>query len=201
MIKTEPIQVYRMYLGIKLHFSEKKFNYVEAKGGVKVSPEAFTKRKDRYYFEKLSEAYSPDQLLGYFVSNFVYGRQDGAVINQEEGFSVYSEWKSKLERLSYHVISEVQGLVDSGESFNSFFVVNKQDGKHPPLLKRYLKGNISLETMLILDQLVDYLEDWRNYIKDEYIWAEIYKLMVRYSHFIDFGNIKKHKENILRILR
>jgi hypothetical protein len=199
MIKTQPIQVYRMYLGVKLHFSDKKFNYVKAKGGVKVSPEALTKRKDRYYFEKLSESYSPDQLLGYFVSNFVYGQQDGAVINQEEGFSVYSNWKAKLERLSYHVVNEVQGLVDSDNSFNSFFVV--EDGKHPILLKNHLKGDFSLETMLILDRLTNYLEDWRNFIKDEYVWPEIYNLLIRYSHFIDFGNIKQYKEKILEILR
>ncbi len=199
MIKTQPIQVYRMYLGVKLHFSEKKFNYVEAKGGVKVNPEALTKRKDRYYFEKLAETYLPEHMLGYFVSNFVYGQQDGAVIGQEEGFSVYSNWKSKIERLSYHVVDEVQGLIDSDESFNSFFSV--ENGKHPPLLKRYLKGEFSLETILILDKLIDFLEDWRNYIKDEYIWPEVYNLMIRYSHFIDFGNIKKYKEKILRILR
>lgn len=198
MIKTEPIQVYRMYLGVKLHFSDKDFDYVKAGGGVRVNPDALTKRKDRYYFEKLSETYNQGELLGYFVSNFVYGQQNGAVVNQEEGRATYLEWRAKLDRLTYLVGSEV-GNICNAETFNSLFSV--EGAKHPPLLKCFLAKEVSLETMLILDKVVDYLEDWRNYITEEYVWPEIYKLMVRYSSFVDFNNMEKYKKEILRILR
>ena len=201
MIKTEPIQVYRIYLGVKLHFSDKDFNYVKANGGVRVSSDALSKRRDRYHFEKLSETYNQRELLGYFVSNFVYGSQNGAIIDQESGYKVYSSWRAKLERLTYLVGSEVDGVLDSNDpdSFNSLFRID--NGSHPSLLKKYLGGDISLETMLILDKVVDYLEDWRNHIREEYVWPETYKLMVRYSDFINFDNTKKYKQEILRILR
>jgi hypothetical protein len=46
--------VYKVYLGVKLHFTTKTYDYIKYGGKVNATLDSFTKRKDRYFFHKLS---------------------------------------------------------------------------------------------------------------------------------------------------
>ena len=63
--------VYKVYLGVKLHFTTKTYDYIKYAGKVNATMDSFTKRKDRYFFHKLSVRYGKDEILDYFVSNFL----------------------------------------------------------------------------------------------------------------------------------
>jgi len=47
------------------------------------------------------------------------------------------------------------------ENFNNVFKMI--DNKHPILFRLYSRGKISLETMVILDDLVNYSDEWYKY--------------------------------------
>ena len=49
-----PFEVYKTYLALKNHFTQAKYDYNKYCGKVRASLNSFYKRKDRFWFEKLS---------------------------------------------------------------------------------------------------------------------------------------------------
>ena len=64
------------------------------------------------------------------------------------------------------------------------------NGQHPKLLKEYLGKRVSLETMIILDSILDYSKKWNVGLKDDYVWKDVYKLINDYKSFLKFDKTK-----------
>ena len=64
-------EVYKMYLALKQHFTKEKYDYHKYRGKVRASEDAFEQRHDRYFFKKLATKYSDQEIVDYFVANFV----------------------------------------------------------------------------------------------------------------------------------
>ena len=66
-------EVYKIYLAVKLHFTSKNrsYDFHKHNGRTTARLGTFTKRRDRYFFHKLSKLYNDRDIADYFVSNFV----------------------------------------------------------------------------------------------------------------------------------
>jgi hypothetical protein len=53
----------------------KTYDYIKYGGKVNATLDSFTKRKDRYFFHKLSTKYGQDDILDFFVANFLADRK------------------------------------------------------------------------------------------------------------------------------
>jgi len=62
--------VFKVYLGVKLHFTTDTYDYIKYEGKVNCKLDTFTKRNDRYFFHKLSKQYGQTDILDFFVANF-----------------------------------------------------------------------------------------------------------------------------------
>jgi hypothetical protein len=51
-LKMSAFEVYKDYLALKNHFSNKNYDYFKYKGKVRTSIDSFNKRKDKIFFEK-----------------------------------------------------------------------------------------------------------------------------------------------------
>ena len=141
------VDVYLMYCALKAHFKG-DYDYHRFSGQTKVSRDSFWKRKDRFFFVKVSRKKDDGEVLNYFVSNFIKDRA-GYIANFNE--QNYEEWLQK-RKMFYQIFSqELQPFV---KNFNPLF--ESKDGQHPLLLKEYLGKRISLETMIVLDDLVEF---------------------------------------------
>mgnify|MGYP003310868528 FL=1 len=70
---------------------------------------------------------------------------------------------------------------------------------HPPILKSYLSGSTSLETMVICDRILEYRKDWDKKLNDP-VWETVSRKIKKYSPFlnIDVPRYKKIlKETVL----
>ena len=197
MIKIDPFDVYKMYLGIRLHFRDGNYNYIKSEGRINANINSFQKRPDKYFFEKLAKKYNKEDMLDYFLSNFVYGTDSGMIYKQEIAENIYNIWRSKKESMSYEIMKNISLILESDIEFNHYFIVS--NGEHPILLTMYLQEEILMETMIVLNGIVDFLEDWCKYITDQDKWPNIYKKMVRYSDFLTI-DIQKYKNKIQEIL-
>ena len=66
-----PFDAYRTYLALKNHFSKPNYDYIKYAGKTRASIESFNKRKDRYWYEKLSRQKSDEDIKNFFIANFV----------------------------------------------------------------------------------------------------------------------------------
>ena len=86
----------------------------------------------------------------------------------------------------------------SQESFDNIFKC--ESGKHPTLIKSYLAKRISLETMVILQSLVNYMKQFDRDLKQDLIWPDIRRMVTKYSSFLSFDK-QKCKMKLLELLK
>jgi hypothetical protein len=145
----EPIDVYIMYCAMKAHFSKTDYDFNKYGGKTKVSRDSFYKRKDRHFFVKLSKKYKTEiEIRNYYISNFIKDKK-GYIANFSD--ENYKSWLSKREGFFEQFATEMQPFI---KDFEPLFDVN--DYNHPKLLKEFLGSSVSLETMILLDELVEY---------------------------------------------
>ncbi len=193
-----PADAYRCYLALKNHFTKDHYDYHKYRGKTRATNQAFYKRKDRFWFEKFARQKSDKEVVDFFVSNFVYSTDPGTMWIGEmikEGEGRYQEWQKKVQSLSYVFKEEVNTLFD-GKKVDEVFDCSNG---HPPILKSYLAGNTSLETLVICDRILEYSKEWDKRLEDP-VWETVSRKIKKYSPFlnIDVPRYKKIlKETVL----
>ena len=188
----EPIDVYLMYCAMKAHFGNTDYDFITYKGKSRVSRDSFYKRKDRFFFVKLSRKYKEyDEIKNYFISNFIKDRNGYISSFNNEN---YENWK--IRRYSFYGIfsEEIKPFV---KEFNPLFEVKKSE--HPKLMKEFLGGRLSLETLIVLDELVKFTKKWNQKLKDDIIWLDLNKIMNDYKRFLTIDK-NKYRIQLLNLI-
>jgi hypothetical protein len=180
---VNPFECYKIYLSIKNHFTKDSYDYHKYCGKNRATIQSFYKRKDRFWFEKISRQKSEKEILDFFVSNFVSCSDPqslwiGEIIR--EGESNYKNWCKKIQSLSY-IFKEEIDIVFSNKNFDKVFEI--EGGRHPQLLKDHLQGKISLESMIILDRILGYKKEFDQKLQDP-IWTFVSMRISKYSSFL-----------------
>ena len=68
---NDGFNVFKIWLGLKLHFTTETYDWFKYDGRVNCKLETFTKRNDRYFFYKLGTKYNEKEIINYFVANFL----------------------------------------------------------------------------------------------------------------------------------
>jgi len=189
-------EIYKIYLAIKLHFTSKNQSYDFHKhlGRTTARLETFTKRRDRYFFHKLSKSYNDKSAIDYFVANFVSNTNlwVGDIIGKT-GDDNYKQWSKKLEALHYYYEQDIDYILGRDIKFDDLFLVKK--GQHPPILKMFLSKRINFETFLILDEILSFSKQLNKNINEKVLWPKLYDRMIRYKPFIKY-NVTKYKKTL-----
>ena len=189
-------EVYKIYLAIKLHFTSKKQSYDFHKhlGRTTARLETFTKRRDRYFFHKLSKSYNNSTIVDYFLSNFVSNTNlwVGDIIGKS-GDDTYKQWSKKIEALHYYYEQDIDYILERKHKFDDLFIV--KDGQHPPILKMFLSKRINFETFLILDDILSFTKQLNKNITEKVLWPKLYDRMTRYRPFLKY-NVTKYKKSL-----
>ena len=138
-----PYDVYTTYLAMKKHFTDSKYDFFKYNGKTRSSVSAFNKRRDKYFFERMSRKLSDDEIKMYFIANFVATDNPSAVWVGEiiqSGEKRYTELSKKYQSLTYTFSQECRELFDEMELPQLFDCKNG----HPPILKKYLAGEVSI---------------------------------------------------------
>jgi|TARA_B100000085_G_scaffold125729_1_gene114381 hypothetical protein len=181
-------EVYKTYLALKLHFSKDNYNFFTFNGKSRASVQSFEKRKDKYFFKKLGTKYDKTEIVNFLVSHFIIDGNcwiGNISVNKSK---TYSEWKNKQQSMSFVFTNEMDALSDIQQDFDSLFKVT--NGQHPIILKEYLAGNVSLESMVILQKLINYVPYFTSKISEPIVWPEVKKLVVKYEPFLSVDKPK-----------
>ena len=184
------IEVYKMYLSLKLHFTTETFDYLKYGNTAKASQQSFDSRRDKFFFVKLSRTFKEDELREFFVANMIVEDKVYPATLVREGAKNYADYIKRKESLSYHFKEDVSVLHEMCDKFDDLFKVTSV---HPPLLKAHLGGRICLETLTIFNKLFQYVPQFDKQIKEEIVWKPLRNRVVKYDPFlhIDLGKYKK----------
>lgn len=186
-----PFDAYKQYLALKNHFSKEKYDYHKYAGKSRASITSFNKRKDKYWFEKLSRQKSDEEVKNFFIANFV-GADDpnslwiGNVIRF--GDTCYTDWNKRQQSLQYVFLQESEELF-SENKVDDVFDCSKG---HPIVLKKFLSGKISIETLVIYDKIFLFRNNFDKKLLDP-IWESVSMKIKKYSPFLNIDIFKYKK--------
>ena len=193
-----PFDAYRCYLSMKNHFTKDKYDYHKYRGKSRATVQSFYKRKDRFWFEKLARNKSDQEVVEFFVSNFITCTDPGKLWIGEmikDGEGRYIEWKKRNQSLSYVFKEETESLFSDG-NFDSMFAM---DGtRHPQILKEYLRKNISIETLVILDKILGFRDNFDSHLKDP-VWETVSMRIKKYSPFLNI-DVQRYKQILKQVV-
>ena len=192
-----PFDAYRCYLSLKNHFTKDHYDYIKYRGKTRATVQAFYKRKDRFWFEKFARQKNDKEVEEFFVSNFIYSTDPATVWIGEmikEGEGRYTEWKKKVQSLTYIFKEETESVFEN-KKVDDMFDCSKG---HPPILKSYLGGDISLESMVIYDRIFDYGKDFDKRLKDP-VWETVSRKIKKYSPFLNI-DVSRYKKILKEVI-
>ena len=197
MLKVSPFETYQHYLSLKNHFTNPKYDFFKYGAKTRASVTSFNKRKDKYWFEKTSRKYSDKEVVDFLVSNFTATDNPqnlwiGEIINSGE--RNYAEWMKRQQSLSYLFKEQSSELLSENE-LESLFNCTKG---HPLILKKFLSGNVSLETLTIYEKIFGFSKNFDKKLLDP-VWESVSLKLKKYSPFlnIDVFNYKKILRSII----
>ena len=192
-----PFDAYRCYLSLKNHFTKAHYDYHKYLGKTRASVQAFYKRKDRFWFEKFARSKNDKEVEEFFVSNFIYSTDPATMWIGEmikEGDGRYTEWKKKVQSLSYIFKEEAESVFEKKKVDDVF---NCSKG-HPPILKSYLGGSTSLESMVIYDIILGYGKDFDKRLNDP-VWETVSRKIKKYKPFLNI-NVSRYKKILKEVI-
>jgi hypothetical protein len=177
MIVT-PFETYQHYLSLKNHFTNPKYDFFKYGAKTRASVTSFNKRKDKYWFEKTSRKYSDKEIVDFLVSNFISSTNPqnlwiGEIINSGE--RNYAEWTKRQQSLSYLYREQMQEFFSENKLEDAF---NCSKG-HPPILKKFLGGDVSIECLSICEKIFSFRKDFDKKLDDP-VWETVSLKLKKY---------------------
>lgn len=186
-----PFDAYKCYLSLKNHFTKDSYDYHKYCGKSRATVQSFYKRKDRFWFEKVARQKTDQEVVEFFVANFVSCPDPETLWIGEmikEGEERYTNWKRKVQSLSY-VFKEESEELFSQTKVDEVFQCSKG---HPLILKKFLSGKVSLETMVIYNRIFLFGNDYDQKLQDP-VWQTVSRKIRKYNPFLNIDVFRYRK--------
>lgn len=189
-----PYETYCSYLKYKKYFTDSDFDLGRSIYPSKVSLE---KRKDKHFFDKAAKKYTKEKFIDLLISNFVYtDNYESLWIKDFMEFSaeeIYSSWKKKMESLSYGFEQDINFLKE--QCIHPKNLIRCTENRWPKLLHFLIKKQISLETFIIILDILNLQEYFQENLSGDPIWKFISLKIKKYRPFLKY-DIQKFKDII-----
>ena len=191
-MSVDSFDSYRLYQSLKLHFETDSYDAVKYNFKTSASPQSFFKRRDKYFFAKVGKKMSNQQdLVSFYVANFINEVSWVGEMVNGEGDRHYAQYKKIHESLSYNFKNDINNLDGSLDD-----LLTSVNGEHPPIIKRYLQGDILLESVAILNKMTGFMNRANKQITETLLWPDVYRKVTKYQSFVN-PDVKKCKKIVL----
>ena len=182
--------LYCVYQAIKLHFNSENYNFFHYDGKTRVSIDAFQKRRDKFLFHRLARKYRDEEMVPFLVANFVHSDDNWTKsLLEDEAEETYRDWKRTTDSMSKVYTEDLQKIATK-DNFNDLFKV--EEGQFPKLLVLFMQKEVTMETMVILNNIFDFIKIWDKKITDDIIYPKVSRKIRKYGAFLAV-NVDKYK--------
>jgi hypothetical protein len=191
-------EAFEIYQALKLHFTQDSYDFFKYNGKTHVSVNAFENRKDKYHFYKLSRKYTDKQdLIDFVVANLLISDRlwVGDLLSEDADVR-YKTRQKVLQSLSYVFENDCRTLFN-GQNPND--VLKVDDGDYPVLLRKAVRHEITIETICLLNKILDFIPKWDKQITDTIRWPDYRKKLTKYAAFLP-QDIVKYKLILKKVL-
>lgn len=185
-----PFEAGKLHQGIKFHFTQAKYDFHKYRGEVKgFTKEKFENDGRNWPFQKLARKYDADKLKWFYVANIMEKpkRWPGELL-QKDAHDTYLALVAAHERMGYQFREEYTKLLDTyGSPIDKILT-----GDPPALVKMFYRKEITTETMVILNSVLDgkLWDVLTSQMSDTVLWPKQVLKLKKYEAFLDIDKAK-----------
>lgn len=182
MIENTGYAAFNLYHSLKLHFKG-SYDYIKYGGKTTMSQDKFLQRADKYFFYRLSRRYSFEELKNFYIANFLVNPDiRPGPLELDEAQDIYKKWLGTVSSLRYNFENDVTYLIENyGDK-----IFKVKNGQYPILLKLVMEKKVKLETMVILNDIMDFFPVWDEKIDDDILWPAMKLKCIKYAPFLNY---------------
>lgn len=177
---------YLLFLALRTHFSNPKYDFFEMRGKIRASKETYHKRKDRSFFEKIAREYTIEELRDFYIANLLEDKHYITDLIDENAKLAYTDYIRRRQSLSYNCANDMARTFDQGIQ-DSFRICSD---RYPVLVILFLHRKINIETMIILNDFIPYVDKFDKYFSDDIVWSRIALKIRKYKPFLKYDKNK-----------
>ena len=176
-------EAYNLYLSLRAHFhggTGKNFDITKGYKKVRTSYETYkNKGSISSMFRVLTDRYDYDTVHDIIVSNFANGDKYGGMPFDSNAMDVYKDWLSRKNKRSYQFEQDLNSIYDRMQQDNIEDCT--VDSGHPLIIKMLLGKQIALETVVILNRELNFIDEY----KDDLILKDTCMTVIKYTPFLE----------------
>ena len=186
-MRLSAFDAYVLFLSLKNHFTQEKYDYFKYKGKIKnVSRESFASSKDRFLYQRICREYDEKAILDFFVANFVKGKVWIRDFLEEEAQDDYMGYLKRKQSLTYTFSEDLDKLFSNYSPEVAFRV----KGGMPPILNSVMCGIVSPETFALLDNFLQLSKVYDEKLQGDFIWSKYRLLASKFHPFLVYDRDK-----------
>lgn len=173
-IKVDGKSVYTLYLQLKNHFNGRG-DVIKTNWTMKVSDASYQKRKDKFFFERLSGKFTLKELCLIFIGNLMANESMWVgEISDGDAISFYKTYIARLKRMNIRYEEDIKNIYYVAKklglsALKEIFQYNTE--KNSSIIFKMLQaGQISFETFLMLDTFLNIIDSHDAH--DDIIWSK-----------------------------
>lgn len=175
-IKVTGKSVFSLYLTYKNHM-EGRYDAVKYNFNTNISNAAYQKRKDKFFFEKLSKKYTFIQLVVLFLSNNINDSFWVGDIESEDCLETYRKFLGNMRKIKSNFVDDIKSLFYFSKTKGIDIKDVLYDREKSYLIRLVKHDIIQVETLILLDSIMGILE---KYTKEDLAWNN---MIVRYTGY------------------
>jgi hypothetical protein len=188
------LEAYKLFTALNNHFTQNRYDYFKYNGQINIKSETFEKHRNRGRYESLAHKLtnltsSKEERENFIVANLIEakGRAWIGTLAMGDADDIYLRWQGRVQALAYNISNEIKLLLENQTSFNDLFKCVEHE--HPEILKAYLRGDISLESFVVLDICLDFIPRMSEKLGDDRNWMLAKMKTIKYRPFVKRLNI------------
>lgn len=179
-----PLEAFRVYMAVKLHFETDGYDYHRYRGEVSSARQStLDKNRARAMFMRLARMRDVEgRMVAECVRTCPLGRRVwvGDVLGGED---CYQGWAARRDRLMYRLRDEMSA--NRVDDLRSFLSVGPE-APWPRIVSAYMRGEVSPETLVAVAASIGLVDRWRAQVDEPAVWPGIDRLLRKYPAFLDF---------------
>lgn len=181
-----PIEVYRIYVAIKLHFTS-DYDALKYNFRVSASDESFFRRRDRYFFEKIAKRYpARNDVIYFFLAQFLAEVDWVGDMANDDGYDRYLELVGRLSRVDYVFADDMRKLFRGASNFDDLFLGS--ENAYPKIVEMLSSQVISDESFCLANRTINFVP--KIHQQEPLIWPALKSKMLSYQPFVPFNRAK-----------
>ena len=128
-----------------------------------------------------------------FIANLLQDKHYILEFIDEQAEVVYTDYKRRRQSLSYVCTNDMDRIFNQNDIKRSF---SASKNRYPDLITLFLRGVVSIETMVIIDDILGFSKKYDRLYHDDAIWPKISRKINKYRPFLKYDRVKM--KNILK---